>query len=195
MLDGMFECLSTAALNAVGWDCHRIVAAERCCLRRVERRRYLVTAVCDHPDHAFTAAIAAALTTTLPAETNGLPKRTEDLRILVRSYVDRLPSDAVFSHRSAPIAHGPPIPYIEAGEVYTDSVSPHYVVRLQNMLITRRTFAVDALEIVNGIPVTNVVQTMLHIAPDCALAFSDAVLDAAVRSFAVSIDELRSYAE
>src|SRR5699024_12072538 len=42
---------------------------------------------------------------------------------------------------------------------------------------------------------TNVVQTMLDIARDCPLAFSVAVLDAAVRSFAVSIDELRSYAE
>lgn len=195
MLDGMFECLSTVALNEAGWDCHRIKAAERCCLRRLERGRYLITAICDHPDHAFTAAIAAAPTTTLPAETNGLPKRTEDLRILVRSYVDRLPTDAVFSHRSALIAHGLPIPYIEPGEVFAESVSPHYGVRLQNMLIRRRTFDVDALEIVNGIPVTNVVQTMLDIARDCPLAFSVAVLDAAVRSFAVSIDELRSYAE
>lgn len=195
MLDGMFECLSTAALNEAGWDCHRIKAAERCCLRRLERGRYLITAICDHPDHAFTAAIAAAPTTTLPAETNGLPKRTEDLRILVRSYVDSLPTDAVFSHRSALIAHGLPIPYIEPGEVFAESVSPHYGVRLQNMLIRRRTFDVDALEIVNGIPVTNVVQTMLDIARDCPLAFSVAVLDAAVRSFAVSIDELRSYAE
>src|SRR5690625_2898188 len=135
MLDGMFECLSTAALNEAGWDCHRIKAAERCCLRRLERGRYLVTAVCDHPDHAFTAAIAAAPTTTLPEATNGLPKRTEDLRILVRSYVDRLPTDAVFSHRSALIAHGLPIPYIEPGEVFAESVSPHYGVRLQNMLI------------------------------------------------------------
>src|SRR5699024_7406079 len=58
-----------------------------------------------------------------------------------------------------------------------------------------RTFDLDALEIVNGIPVTNVVQTMLDIARDCPLAVSVAVLDAAVRSFAVSIDELRSYAE
>src|SRR5699024_8731439 len=66
---------------------------------------------------------------------------------------------------------------------------------LQNMLIRRRTFDLDALEIVNGIPVTNVVQTMLDIARDCPLAVSVAVLDAAVRSFAVSIDELRSYAE
>src|SRR5699024_12789172 len=81
----------------------------------LERGRYVITATCDHPDHAFTAAIAAAPTTTLPAGTNGLPKRTEDLRILVRSYVDRLPTDAVFSHRSALIAHGLPIPYLEPG--------------------------------------------------------------------------------
>src|SRR5699024_1117490 len=150
---------------------------------------YLVTAVCDHPDHAFTAAIAAAPTTTLPEATNGLPKRTEDLRILVRSYVDRLPTDAVFSHRSALIAHGLPIPYIDPGEVLAESVGPQSAVRLQNMLIRRRSFHVGAVENVNGIPVTNVMQTMLDIAPDRPLASSLAVLDAAVRSFVVSTDE------
>lgn len=191
----MFECLTTAALNEAGWDCHRIKVAERCCLRRLERGRYLVTAVCERPEHVFTAAIAAAPTTTLPEETKGLPKRKEDLRILVRSYADRLPADAVFSHRSALIVHGLPIPYIEPGEVFAESVSPRYGVRLQNMLIRRRSIDVGAFEIVNGVPVTTVQQTMLDLARDCPLAFSVAALDAAVRNFAVTIDELRSYAQ
>src|SRR5699024_8624892 len=99
------------------------------CNPRPPRSRLQRSSRRAHPDHAFTAAIAAAPTTTLPAETNGLPKRTEDLRILVRSYVDSLPTDAVFSHRSALIAHGLPIPYIEPGEVFAESVSPHYGVR------------------------------------------------------------------
>src|SRR5699024_11543708 len=71
-------CPPLLSMRPDGTD--RIKAAERCCLRRLERGRYLITAICDHPDHAFTAAIAAAPTTTLPAETNGLPKRPEDLR-------------------------------------------------------------------------------------------------------------------
>ena len=194
MLEVMYECLTTASLNGAGWDCHRIKTAEGCCLRRLERGRYLVTAMCDQPEHAFIAAIAAAPTTTLPEETKGLPKRTEDLRILVRSYADRLPTEAVFSHRSALIVHGLPVPYIDPADVFAESVSPRYGVRLQNMLVRRRSFDVGAVEIVNGVPVTSVRQTLLDVARDCPLAFAVAVLDEAVRSFAVDIDELRSYA-
>lgn len=120
MLEGMYGCLSTAALLEAGWDCHRIRAAERCCLRRLERGRYVVTAECSDPAHSFVSAIAAAPTTTLPIESTGLRKRVEDLRILVRSYVDRLLPDAVLSHRSALIVHGLPIPYVERDDVFVD---------------------------------------------------------------------------
>jgi very-short-patch-repair endonuclease len=195
MLDGMFGCLSTAALVAAGWDSHRIRAAERCCLRRLERGRYLVAARCDNPEHGFVNAIAMAPTTTLPKETSGMRRRAEDLRILVRSYVDRLPPDAVFSHRSALVVHGLPIPFIEAGEVFAESVSPRCGVRLMNMLVRRRSFDGAATEIVDGIPVTTVLQTMMDIARDTPLAFSVAVFDYAVRHSVVTVDEIRSYAE
>ncbi|MGO2862948.1 MAG: hypothetical protein ACTIC1_17445 [Brevibacterium sp.] len=42
-----------------------------------------------------------------------MKKRDEDLRILVRSFVGDLPPGAVFSHRSALIIHGLPVPYID----------------------------------------------------------------------------------
>lgn len=191
----MYRCLTTATLFAAGWDCHRIKTASRCCLRRLERGYYVVTSVCDKPEHAFVAAIAAASTTTLPKETTGLRKRAEDLRILVRSYVDRLPPDAVFSHRSALVVHGLAIPYIDQSEVFAESVSPRYGVRLANMLVRRRSLDTGAKEIVNGIPVTTVLQTMLDIARDAPLAFSVAVLDSAVRESVLTVGEMRSYFE
>ena len=194
-LDGMYGCLSTAALLAAGWDCHRIKAAERCCLRRLERGMYVVTADCSDPSHSFVSAIATAPSTTLPKESTGLRRRLEDLRILVRSYVDRLPPDAVFSHRSALIVHGLPVPYIDPGEVFAESVSPRSGVRLANMLVRRRSLDIAAQEILEGIPVTTVLQTLLDIARDYPLTFSVAVLDSAVRSSAVTVDELRSYSE
>ncbi len=195
MLGGMYGCLTTAALNAAGWDCHRIKAAERCCLRRLERGRYLVTTVCDNPAHSFVAAIAEASRTTLPKEAKGQRKRAEDVRILVRSYVDRIPPDSVFSHRSALVVHALPIPYIDRSEVYAESVNPRYGVRLANMLVRRRSMDNGAHEIVNGIPVTTVLQTMLDIARDCPLAFSVAVLDSAVRESVLTSNEIRTYFE
>lgn len=193
MLEGMFECLSTQALGAAGWDCHRIKAAEGCCLRRLERGWYVVVAECEHPEHSFVSEIAATANTTLPVETKGLRKHAEDLRILVRSYVDRLPPGAVFSHRSALIVHGLPIPYLGAEEVRAESVSPRCGVRLANMVVRRRQLESDAREMVEGIPVTTVLQTLLDIARDCPLAFSVAVLDSAMRDFVVSSDGLESY--
>lgn len=195
MLEGMYRCLSTAALLEAGWDCHRIRAAERCCLRRLERGRYVVTAECSDPAHGFVSAIAAAPTTTLPIESTGLRKRVEDLRILVRSYVDRLPPDAVFSHRSALIVHGLPIPYVERDDVFAESVSPRSGVRLAKMLVRRRVSDRAGYEFVDGIPVTTVLQTLLDIARDCPLAFSVAVLDAAVRSSVVTVEQMRSFSE
>ncbi len=195
MLDGMYGCVSTAELLAAGWDCHRIKAAERCCLRGLERGRYVVTAECADPDHGFVNAIAVAPTTTLPKETTGLRKRTEDLRILVRSYVDRLPPDAVFSHRSALIVHGLSIPFVDPDDVFAESVSPRSGVRLAKMPVRRRSHDRNAREIVNGAPVTTVLQTLLDVARDSTLAFSVAVLDSAVRSSVVTVEEVRSYGE
>lgn len=195
MLGVMYGCLSTAALLAAGWDCHRIKAAERCCLRRLQRGRYVVTAACTNPDHSFVAAIAEAPTTTLPQETTGLRKRTEDLRIIVRSYVDRLPPDAVFSHRSALIIHGVAIPFVDRDDVFAEAVSPRSGVRLAKMLVRRRALDHSASQIVNGIPVTSVPQTMHDIARDSTLPFAVAVLDSAVRNEIVTVDEIRTYCE
>ncbi|WP_166825212.1 hypothetical protein [Brevibacterium limosum] len=147
------------------------------------------------PDHGFVNAIAVAPTTTLPKETTGLRKRTEDLRILVRSYVDRLPPDAVFSHRSALIVHGLSIPFVDSDDVFAESVSPRSGVRLAKMPVRRRSHDRNAREIVNGAPVTTVLQTLLDVARDSTLAFSVAVLDSAVRSSVVTIEEIRSYCE
>ncbi|MFE1083076.1 hypothetical protein [Brevibacterium sediminis] len=119
----------------------------------------------------------------------------EDLRILVRSYVDRLPPDAVFSHRSALIVHGLPIPYVERDDVFAESVSPRSGVRLAKMLVRRRVSDRAGHEFVDGIPVTTVLQTLLDIARDCPLAFSVAALDAAVRSSVVTVDQMRSFSE
>lgn len=119
----------------------------------------------------------------------------EDLRILVRSYVDRLPPDAVFSHRSALIVHGLPIPYVDAGDVFAESVSPRSGVRLAKMLVRRRSIDCAAREIVVGVPVTTIEQTLFDIARDCPLAFAVAVLDSAVRSSIVTVDQMRSYCE
>jgi hypothetical protein len=156
---------------------------------------YVVTADCSDPSHSFVSAIATAPSTTLPKESTGLRRRLEDLRILVRSYVDRLPPDAVFSHRSALIVHGLPVPYIDPGEVFAESVSPRSGVRLASMLVRRLSLDIAAQEILEGIPVTTVLQTLLDIARDYPLAFSVAVLDSAVRSSAVTVDELRSYSK
>ncbi|WP_166971410.1 hypothetical protein [Brevibacterium atlanticum] len=151
--------------------------------------------MCDKPEHSFVAAIAEAATTTLPKETRGQRKRAEDLRILLRSYVDRIPQDSVFSHRSALVVHGLPIPYLEKGEVFAESVNPRYGVRLANMLVRRRALDSGTHEIVNGIPVTTVLQTVHDIARDCPLAFSVAVLDSAVRESVLTLGEIRTHFE
>lgn len=63
------------------------------------------------------------------------------------------------------------------------------------MLVRRRGSDGAGHEFVDGIAVTTVLQTLVDIARDCPLAFSVAVLDAAVRSSVVTIDEMRSFSE
>ncbi|MCU4298075.1 hypothetical protein D3I60_13490 [Brevibacterium permense] len=118
-----------------------------------------------------------------------------DLRILVRSYVDLLLPDAVFSHRSALIVLGLPSPYVERDDVFAVSVSPRSGVRLAKVLVRRRVLERAEHEFVDGIPVTTVLLTLLDIARDCPLAFSVATLDAAVRSSVVTIDQMSSFSE
>lgn len=189
----MYACLETSDLVAANWNTHQIRSAVDCCLRRLRRGRYVVTRACDNPSHAFVAAIAEAEETALPHETTGMLKRGEDLRILVRSFVPDLPHDAVFSHRSALLVHGLSVPYVDRGEVYVEVASPRSSVRQRDLVVRRRSLQPDTIEIVDGIPVTTVVQTLLDLARDCPLAFAVAVADAAVRLGRVSLEEFRAH--
>lgn len=189
----MFACLETSDLMAAGWNSHQISSAVDCCLRRLRRGRYVVTRACDNPSHAFVAAIAEAEETALPQETSGMLKCGEDLRILVRSFVPDLPHDAVFSHRSALLVHGLPVPYVDSGEVFVEVASRRSSVRQKDLVVRRRGLQPDTIEIVEGIPVTTVLQTLLDVARDCPLAFAVAVADAAVRSGRVTLEEFQAH--
>lgn len=190
----MFACLSTSDLHAAGWTNHLIERACRCCLRRVRRGLFVVTKACARSDHEFVAAIAAAEHIDLPRETKGMRRLDEDLRILVRSYVGHLPDDAVFSHRSALIVHGLPIPYFDRSHgVLCETACPRYGVRTAGMVVRRRELSGDAVTSLDGVGVTSVPQTLLDIARDYPLAFAVAVIDEAVRRSVITLDALAAY--
>ena len=189
----MFACLVTADFDGAGWDFHRVGSAVGCCLRRLRRGHYVVTRACERPEHSFVAAIAGAATTDLPVETTGMRKRDEDLRILVRSFVGALPPDAVFSHRSALIVHGLPVPYLERSDVRAEAVSPHYPSRQTDLVIRLRSLDTEAVTSVGGIPVTSLPQTLSDVARDCPLDFAVAAADAAVHQGLIALEDLRAY--
>lgn len=190
----MFACISALELRNAGLSVYQITLAERCCLRRVRRGIYVVARACAEPAHHFVATIAEAASTSLPQESKGMLKRGEDLRIMVRSYVGDLPPGAVFSHRSALIIHGLPVPYFAQNEApCVESVHPKFGVRRTSILIRKREISDDDLVIVNGIRTTSVLRTLFDVARDFPLAFAVAVIDAAVRQSRVSANEIESY--
>src|SRR5699024_11546615 len=110
-----------------------------CCLERVRRGVYVVTAKSSNPDHEFTAALASGENVRLPLETTGMRKQAEDLSIRARSYVGRLPPGAVLSHRSALIANGLPIPYFERNDgLPVEAVHPSRGRRRKTLFIRSR---------------------------------------------------------
>lgn len=190
----MFACLSTADLSSAGWSNHLIFRATNCCLRRLRRGVFVVTKACTHPAHGFIADIASAEGTDLPKETEGMRKQNEDLRILVRSYVGHLPEDAVFSHRSALVIHGLPIPYFDRSlQVVAETVCPRYGVRTTDMVVKRRTLTSDSILSPGGVRVTSVAQTLFDIARDCPLAFAVACVDEAVRRSAITLEAFSTH--
>lgn len=190
----MFACLSVSDLKNAGMSVYQITLAEQCCLRRVRRGIYVATRACAEPSHMFVATIAEAASTSLPQESKGMLKRGEDLRILVRSYVGDQPPGAVFSHRSALIIHGLPIPYFPQSEApYVEFVHPKFGVRRTSTLIRKREMSDDDVVVINGIRTTSVVRTLFDIARDLPLAFAVAVVDEAIRQSHVSAGEVEAY--
>lgn len=189
----MFACLTSIELNAAGLSSHQLRVAQRCCLRRVRRGVYVVTMVCTDPGHRFIAAVGGASGTTLPRQSSGALKNSEDLRILVRSYVDDLPDGAAFSHRSALIVHGLSIPYFENDEpLVVEFAHPEIGARRSFVHIWKRPLE-GSTEDVNGCRVTTLLRTLLDVARDCPLAFAVAVVDEAIRRNFVSAREFADY--
>lgn len=189
----MFACLTSAELSAAGLSSYQLRLAERCCVRRVRRGVYVVTAVCDDPAHRFIASVGAASGISLPKESAGSLKRNEDLRILVRSYVDDVPAGAVFSHQSALIVHGLSIPYFEDGAPTRVEFShPEFGVQRSFVRVWKRPLEAKT-EIVRGCRVTSLPQTLLDVSRDCPLAFSVAVVDEAIRRKLISAREFADY--
>ena len=189
----MFACLTSAELNAAGFSSHQLRVAERCCLRRVRRGIYVVTAVCTDPAHQFIAAVGAVSGTTLPRESAGALKKNEDLRILVRSYVDDLPDGAVFSHRSALIVHGLSIPFFDNdAPPRVEFAHPEIGARRSFVRVWKRPLEGDT-EVVNDCRVTTLLRTLLDVSRDCPLAFAVAVVDEAIRRNLVSAREFADY--
>ncbi|SDS83424.1 hypothetical protein SAMN04489751_2995 [Brevibacterium sandarakinum] len=190
----MFACLTASELKNGGMTIYQIALAERCCLRRVRRGVYVVTQICAEPAHLFVATIAEAGSTDLPRESKGMLKRGEDLRIMVRSYVDDLPPGAVFSHRSALIIHGLPVPYFSRNDAaYVEAAHPKFGVRRTSILIRKRDISDDDLVIANGIRTTSIMRTLFDISRDLPLAFAVAVVDEAVRQSLITVREFESY--
>ena len=196
MLVCMFICLSTSDLHDVGWTSHQITTALGCCLRRVRTGIYAVAKRCSHPNHEFIKAFATAKHVHLPVEKSGMRKQDEDLRILVRSYTGRMPPETVLSHRSAIIVHGLPVPYFDQGShPFAEAIHPRNGVRHTPMLVRRRELADDDIVDLDGTPVTSILRTLADVARDYPLAFSVAVLDAALRQGRVSERAITEYCE
>lgn len=196
MLVCMFICLSTSDLHDVGWTTHQISTALKCCLRRVRSGIYVIAKRCAQPSHAFIATYAAAKHVHLPVEEAGMKKQDEDLRILVRSYLGRLPPETVVSHRSALIVHGLPIPYFEPGSrPFAEVIHPRNGVRHAPMLVRRRELDHEDIVEVDGAPVTSMLRTLADIARDYPIAFSVAVLDAAVHLGKTSEQTIADYCQ
>ncbi len=120
-------------------------------------------------------------------------KRNEDLRILVRSYVDDLPDGAAFSHRSALIVHGLSIPYSEKGPpTRVEFAHPEVGAQRSFVHVWKRPLE-GSIEVVDRCRVTTLLRTLRDVARDCPLAFAVAVVDEAIRRNLTSAREFADY--
>ncbi|WP_413333968.1 hypothetical protein ACH82I_15740 [Brevibacterium sp. GP-SGM9] len=112
----------------------------------------------------------------------------------MRSYVGDLPPGATFSHRSALIVHGLPIPYFENGEALrVEVMHPGCGVRRRAIHIRKRSLGDDEVTEVESIRVTSLLRTLFDLALDSPLAFAVAVVDTAIRRSLITVDELEEF--
>ncbi|WP_147233209.1 MULTISPECIES: hypothetical protein [Brevibacterium] len=185
-----------AELHAAGLTTYQISLARKCCLKRVRRGVYVVALSCPNPEHELLSRLASSSITDLPMEQGGLRKKREEHRILVRSFVGALPPNSMFSHMSALIVHGLPVPYFQQNvPLRVETIHPRHSVRSTTMLIRQRVCLDTDSAVVDGIPVTSLLRTLWDIGRDYPLPFSVAVGDAAIHNRLTTTEELASYCD
>src|SRR5699024_12774179 len=111
-----------------------------------------------------------------------------------RRHVGGLPPGAYISNKSALIAHGLPIPYLDRNDGLTvEAVHPSRGSRRKNLFIRYRDLSSSAFIVLDGCPVTTVHQTLLDVAPDYPLAFAVAHVASAIRRSVVTAKSFRAY--
>ena len=174
----MVTVFSTKELRNLGFTDKDVRGALACCLRRVRRGRFVLLQACSATEHSPLHEVHRASSTNYPTFRGDIRDNSEHLRILVRSYAEELPIDAVYSHVSAALIHGldPPFPVTDRCEVLRRGI------RRTTPILQIRSHEFDADETmrVGDLRVTPLRRTLLDIASDYSLEFSVPLLSEAL---------------
>lgn len=186
----MVSVFRSKALHDLGFTEADIRDALNCCLRRIRRGHFVLDSPCNTTDHMPLHLLHNTTATDYPRRYGDIRDNSEWLRVLIRSYADELPSEAVFSHVSAALIHGldPPFPATDSAEV----VRPGFH-RAKKTLRTRdRSPNSEELTHVGDLPVTTVGRTLVDLATDYPLEVSVPFISEALRRGLASHESLHS---
>lgn len=190
--------LATDKLYRLGFTKDEIRRAERCCLSRIARGRYVATAVCDDPrHHAIWSALSEDELSALTLRGN-MQDDMDRLRLLIRARAENVNAASgrnrvtkgreVFSHLSAAMIHGldPAYPATSRVEVLRPNVSRKY----RYLHVRNREVPTGQKAVIGMYSATSLERTLIDVARDYELDLAVPLIDEAIRGGRTSRNRL-----
>lgn len=185
----MYLYLATDKLYRLGFTKDEVRRAERCCLSRIARGRYVATAVCDDPRHHVIWSALSEDELDVLASQGNMRDDMDRLRLLIRARAEKVTATSgrnrvtkgreVFSRLSAALIHGmdPAYPATSRVEVFRPNVSRKY----RHLHVRNREVPIDQKTVIGMYSATSLERTLVDVARDYELDLAVALIDEAIR--------------
>lgn len=181
--------LSTGKLHRLGFTKDEIRRAQRCCLSRIARGRYVATSVCDDPRHRAIWSVLSEDEFEALASRGNMRDEMDQLRLLIRARAEKVNAASgrnrvtkgreVFSHISAALIHGLDPAYSATARV--EALRPNVSRKYRYLHVRNRELPRDQTTVIGMYSATTLERTLVDVARDYELALSVALIDQAIR--------------
>lgn len=194
----MFMYFSTAKLYRFGFSKDEVKRAERCCLRRIARGRYVASGTCEDPAHESIWSLLKNSETVEFSEFGDMRDEMENLRVLTRARAEAIVTRSgrsrvtkggeVFSHISAALIHGLALAYSATSRVEVSR--PNISRKYRHLHVRNRHVPLGQQEVIGIYSVTTLERTLIDVSRDHNLDIAVAMVDDAIRTRRTSVSKI-----